>query len=97
MLKFIGCYTLEHKLTDNKVTVIKAIRTATGCGLREGKDFVEIMDIENRSVRLTHTQAFAINSALRDAQRDRENSYGTRDNIPQLINVGMPEDYSEVF
>lgn len=32
----------EDRYSPNRIALIKAIRTLTGCGLKEGKDFLEI-------------------------------------------------------
>lgn len=31
-----------NRYSPNKIALIKAIRTLTGCGLKEGKDFLEV-------------------------------------------------------
>jgi ribosomal protein L7/L12 len=33
---------IQRWRSPNKIALIKAIRTLTGCGLKEGKDFLEI-------------------------------------------------------
>jgi len=90
-------YCLSETLPPNtKLTMIKAVRHATNVGLREAKQLIEFANIG--LVTLTHTQAFAINSAIKDSQDFGSGVFGvgTRGNLPYLVATEVT-DFSKNF